>query len=400
MHQAADVQERLEHAVEGVRNWGESRDWRGYDPYDGLNSPLAPVLTLGTSLGRRLLTQVVKRSPLNLRPVLAVRPGWNAKALAIVGSAYARLTAAGDTSAREAAIRWIRMLADDGPGWGYHFDVQTRFFRYTSGTPNTIASSFVAQTFLDGYELLGDDRSGEEALGAARFLVDRMRAIGKSGPYFRYLEREDEVVHNANFLACAVLARTARCLHVSELAEVAAEAAASSLRAQRDDGSWPYAAGEGRDWVDNFHTGYVLESLAECEAVALGVSDQLTRGLDYWERELFLADGTPKYYSDRTLPLDAHNYAQAIETWLAVADRRPGALASAERTADLLIAGFLASDGHVRFQRGRVLTNSVPFVRWTTAPTFRAFARLVLARAKGTSVTAAGNRKESGAHLD
>ena len=38
-----------------------------------------------------------------------------------------------------------------------------------------------------------------------------------------------------------------------------------SVSAQRPDGSWPYAEGEGHGWVDNFHTGYVLEALAICE---------------------------------------------------------------------------------------------------------------------------------------
>jgi hypothetical protein len=40
-----------------VRMWGEARDWCGYDPYDALNSPAAGLLTAGTQMGRRLLTQ-------------------------------------------------------------------------------------------------------------------------------------------------------------------------------------------------------------------------------------------------------------------------------------------------------------------------------------------------------
>jgi hypothetical protein len=58
----------LEEAIERIRAWGEAREWRGYDPYDALNSPLAPYLTFGRPLARRLLTQAVKLSPLNLRP--------------------------------------------------------------------------------------------------------------------------------------------------------------------------------------------------------------------------------------------------------------------------------------------------------------------------------------------
>ena len=59
-------------AIKRIRAWGEARDWRGYDPYDGLASPAAGVLSLGTALGRRVLTQAVKLSPLNLRPLLGI----------------------------------------------------------------------------------------------------------------------------------------------------------------------------------------------------------------------------------------------------------------------------------------------------------------------------------------
>lgn len=390
----------LEDAVARIRAWGEAREWSGYDPYDALNSPLAPLLTLGTSLGRRILTQAVKRSPANLRPMLGIRPALNEKALGIVASGYVRLAAAGDETAGPAATYWLDRLRENAPCWGYHFDVQTRFFRYRAGTPNTIATSFVAQAFLDDYELLGHEQSGEAALQTAAFLVDRMLAFTPAGPYFRYLEHEDALVHNANVLACAVLARTARCLGASDLADRAAEATTTTLDAQRSDGSWPYSGGAGGDWVDNFHTGYVLESLVECERLLPDSAEHLARGFDYWERELFLADGTPKYYSHHTMPLDAHNYAQAIETWLSIADRRAGAFARASRTAALLIADFLTPEGYVRFRRGRRWVNNVAFVRWTTAPAFRALARLLLAEARGTAVAAAGSNKESGARLD
>jgi len=390
----------VEDAVARIRAWGEAREWRGYDPYDALNSPFTPVLTFGSNLGRRILTQAVKRSPVNLRPILGIRPAVNAKALGLVASGYVRLAAAGDLAAASAAAYWLDRLRESAPCWGYHFDVQTRFFRYRAGTPNTIATSFVAQAFLDDYEFLGHERSGDVALMTAEFLVDRMLDTAPAGPYFRYLEHEDALVHNANLLACAVLARAARCIGVGDLADRAAAATATTLAAQRSDGSWPYAFGDGRDWVDNFHTGYVLESLAECEGLAPDVAEHLALGFDYWERALFLGDGTPRYDSDHTTPLDAHNYAQAIETWLSIGDRRAGALAAANRTAALLIADFLMPEGYVRFRRGRGWVNNVAFVRWTTAPAFRALARLLLVVARGTAVAAAGSHKDSGARLD
>jgi hypothetical protein len=356
----------IEDAIARIRAWGEDRDWKGYDPYDALNSPAAPVLSLGTRLGRRLLTQTVKLSPLNLRPALGIKPDRNAKAIGLVASGYARLWAAtGDDSARREAERWLTWLENhhsgdaSGMAWGYHFDVQTRFFSYPRGSPNTIATSFVAQAFLDGHELLRDDRWKGPAVAAARYLEANM--LTEAG-YFRYLPRDDELVHNANLLACAVLVRVGRQLTARRALDI-------SLRAQRDDGSWPYGEGRRGDWVDNFHTAYVLESIALCEPVFSQVHDALERGLAFWERELFLRDGTPKYDVSRLYPIDAHCYARAIDAWVA-ASRRERAL----RTASLLVERMVDPSGYVWFQERRFWTNRVPFVRWTAAPSFRALA--------------------------
>ena len=372
----------LLNATGQIRGWGEARQWKGFDPYDALNSPYAQVLTLGTELGRRAFTQGVKLCPVNLRPVLGIKPEWNAKAVALVASAYSRLAAAGDETARQEAERWLTWLVtnhagdDEGLAWGYHFDVQTRFFFYRRGTPNTIATSFAGQALLDGVELLGDDRWGDPALSVIRFLSSRMRRDG----YFRYLPDENELVHNANLLACAVFARAGGLLGQDDLLSLARPPLTTSLRAQRDDGSWPYAEGPSGNWVDNFHTGYVLESLVHCSSLDRDVEESLTRGLHYWQQELFLGDGTPKYTPGRTHPIDAHCYATAIDTLLAASSREPGAFQRAERIASLLIDRMLDPAGFVRFQERRFWTSRVPFVRWSTAPSFRALAGLLRAR--------------------
>jgi hypothetical protein len=385
------VTEDVAGAVARIRAWGEARDWRGYDPYDGLTTPAASVLTFGTRLGRRVLTQVVKLSPVNVRPALGIRPDWNPKALGLVASGYASLWAAeGDPRARGHAERWLSWLVDHHSGeegnlgWGYPFPVQTRFFAYERGTPNTIATSFVAHALLDGVELLHEERWAGPALGAARFLVARMLGDG----YFRYVPGENELVHNANALACGVLARTARLLGEESLLEPARAALARTLAAQRDDGSWPYAEGADGAWVDNFHTAYVLESLAHAQDLHAEVPARLDRGIDYWERALFLPDGTPRYTPDRTYPIDAHCYASAIDAWLAVRGVRPDAVERAERLARLLVERMLDPAGFVHFQRRRLWTSRVAFVRWTTAPSFRALAGLLLARAGNVDANA------------
>ena len=150
-------------------------------PTTRLNSPLAPYLTLGTRLGRRVLTQAVKLSPLNLRPALRIPPAWNAKAIALVASGYARLWAArGDEEARDQAERWLRWLIENssapvGLGWGYHFDVQTRFFAYPRRDAERDRDELCRARAARRLRAASDDEEwGDGALQSCEFLVARL----------------------------------------------------------------------------------------------------------------------------------------------------------------------------------------------------------------------------------
>ncbi len=145
-----------------LEHWGREREWRGTDPYDGLNSPLRALEPLKQRpLGRRLLTQAVKRSPVDLRPLLRIPPGASPAALAWVISAYARGGFL-DPDAAAARLRETLRALDSlrcpdfrEPCWGYHFDVQSRVFFYSKQTPNTIATAFAGLALLDAHTALG-----------------------------------------------------------------------------------------------------------------------------------------------------------------------------------------------------------------------------------------------------
>src|SRR5206468_4022863 len=68
--------------------YGSKSDWKGWDPYDGLRSPLTRLPLLRSGRAFRLgWIQIVKRSPWNFRSVLGVSEHCNAKTLALVLSA-------------------------------------------------------------------------------------------------------------------------------------------------------------------------------------------------------------------------------------------------------------------------------------------------------------------------
>src|SRR5207245_4920672 len=84
---AMDVTQHLHR----LRAYVENREYAGYDPYDALNSPLLRVANGGTKWCRIACIQLLKRCPVNLRPLLGIRPGQNPKALGLFLEGYARL---------------------------------------------------------------------------------------------------------------------------------------------------------------------------------------------------------------------------------------------------------------------------------------------------------------------
>jgi len=62
----------IEDSLLKVEKWVEVHRYKSYEPFDGLSSYLRP-LTFGNIFAERLLQQLVRQCPLNLRPILGVQ---------------------------------------------------------------------------------------------------------------------------------------------------------------------------------------------------------------------------------------------------------------------------------------------------------------------------------------
>ena len=377
-------------ALRAVERWGDSREWIGSDPYDGLNATRCDRLLRRSTFGGRVLTQIVRRSPVDLRPLLGIPPGRSAAAVAQVVSAYAlggiaeeeveleRLQGALDLLER------LRCTGFDEPCWGYHFDVQTRVFFYPAGAPNTIATAFAGFALLDGFERTRDESLLDRAAGVGRFFLRHVpQTPGTNGAFFGYLVGDRTPIHNANLLVCALLARLHSHTQDAAFYRAADAGVAFTVHHQRPGGSWPYAERPGLDWVDGYHTGYVLDSLITCleAGIDAAIPAAVDEGLDYYRRALFLADGTPKYSSASLYPIDIQCVAQGIQTFALASARRPDTLAHARLVLDFALGRMQRSDGAFVYQRNRWWSVRTPHVRWAAAPMLLALT--ILLRALG-----------------
>src|SRR5204863_494903 len=130
-----------------------------------------------------------------------------------------------------------------------------------------------------------------------------------------------------------------------------------SCTRQLPDGAWWYGEEEKYHWIDNFHTGYNLDSL-KCyidNTQDTTFLRQLNTGFEYFQRTFFESSGRPRYYNNRAQPIDIQCASQAIETLTKFSDR-PGALAFAERVALWTITNMQDPSGYFYYRKYPVLT--------------------------------------------
>jgi hypothetical protein len=361
------------HALE---SYGDRRQWVGSDPYDGLNATRFVWPLARTVKGRQLITQVVKRCPIDLRPALGIAPQLNSATVAWVVSTYARGEFLEPRERDDKLSRALALLEDlrcreyDEPCWGYPFDAQSRVFFYPRNAPNTIATSFGGMALLDAYERTGREVLLDEAVGVGCFFLRHVpQTPAEKGAYFGYLVGDRSPIHNANLHVCALLSRLGRYVDDDRFLDAARLGVEYALAHQRDDGSWLYGDRPNLAWIDGYHHGYVLDALRVCADADLdpGVPGALRRGLEYYRRELILADGTPKYFSTSAQPLETQSAAQAIQTFAIASSDDPSYLDIAWRVFEWSLQNLRREDGLFIFQRRRLWTNRVPHMRWVVA---------------------------------
>ena len=372
--------------LETLDRWITDRGWVGSDPYEALNATRLVTPLVSRPLGRRVVTQLVKRAPLDVRPLLGIRPQPNAAALANVVSAYARGGFLADTEARRKLGITLDLLEHqrspgwDEPCWGYPFDVQTRVFFYPRGSPNSIATSFAGQALLDAYDRTRDDALLTAATQVGEFFLAHVpQTEDPPGAFFGYLPADRTPIHNANMLVCALLARLAAATGREDFHAAADRGVLYTVERQRPNGSWPYGELPHLGWVDGHHTGYVLQALMLSERLSLPAArpEALLAGMRQYRRDLFLEDGTPKFTTASVFPTDIECAAQGIQTFALAATLDRKHLEFARAVFDLACARLRRADGAFIFQRGRFWANHIAHLRWGAASMLAAVTHLL-----------------------
>lgn len=373
-------------SAKAVQQWVEDRLYLGYDPGDGLTSFLRP-LTFGTRLGERLLLQAIWKAPCNIRPLVGIAPAPSTKGRGFMAWGYLlRHLAEGDPvfiEKAEACFDWLeanRCRHYPGYSWGNHFDFTTRNGTIPAGEPTIVWSGLIGQAYLQAYAQTGAPRYLDAAEAICDWILQVPREKTPTGDCLSYVAFTQSSIHNSNLLGAAMLAGTWRHRPRAEFLAAAQSAVAYSGHRQLPDGSWWYGEYPNYHWVDNFHTGYNLDSLKRYRDATGDASctEIIARGYRYFKNTFFDPDGRPRYYSDRAYPIDIQCAAQAIDTLCLFSADDPEALPLACRTATWTIRHLQDHTGYFYFRQYPLLKAKTPYLHWGQATMFKALSHLCL----------------------
>jgi hypothetical protein len=389
----------LGRSLDSVQAWVEAHEYRGYEPFDGLSSWARP-LAFGSLLGERLLMQLIRQSPVNLRPLMGVSPKESTKGRGYMAWGFlSRYRASQKKEHLDKAIRCLDWL--DGHkvprfkhhSWSNHFDFVSRGGGYTKDDPIIVWTCLIGQAYVEAYEITRTMRWLEIADSVCRWIMDLPREATDRGACLSYLAHVQSSIHNSNMLGAAMLARTAKHTGNREYVEVARSAMEYSCSRQRPDGSWWYGEDPKYHWIDNFHTGYNLENLkfyidsSEDEHLR----PNLERGVEFFKQHFFEPSGRPKYYHTRTYPVDIQCAAQAIDTLAGLSEGDPECLELALQVAGWTIQNMQDKRGHFYYRQYPMLKAKTPMLHWGQATMFKALAVLFETLAARKTLAAGNN---------
>jgi len=385
MTSPAHLKTKVEHSLFQALTWVKNHHYRAYEPADGNLSWLF-LFTGGKTLPMRMLQQIVLRMPFNIRPWLGVATHESS-----IGRGYIawgllnlyRLNS--DKNLEKEAVACLQWLLANRAAhaadfcWGDPYEYATRSGRRPFGEPLLIWSALIGQAFLDAYELLHDPIYLDVALSTGRWILALPKEQTPSGSCLSYVAYRQSSIHNSNVMGAAFLGRLGSLTGNSHAIATAKSAMSYTCARQRKDGSWYYAEEAKYHWMDSFHTGYNLSALKVYGDATKDESfdECIEKGLRFYKNHFFDADGRPKYFYDKTYPVDIQCAAQAIETLASFDEYDADCMTLAKKVAAWTIDNMQGEDGHFYYRDLGWMKVKIPMLHWGQGTMIKALSALL-----------------------
>lgn len=322
---------------------------------------------------------------------------WKPQRFPIADAHYAMgfaflASALGQSQYYDRAVHFLKVLKETrSPGfqnycWGYPFNWETRGGTMWQGTPMITTIPYVYEAFREVYKIDGDPTWRDIMQSIARHAVedyhDYETSPNASTVSYNPDPKDPGGVINASAYRAFLLTTAAVDFSNDDYKTIADRNLNFVLQAQNPDGSWYYSIDGERDFVDHFHTCFVLKALAKIEATTRNpdCTKAIERGIDYYVKNLLDERGLPKPFSRRprmtVYRRELYDYAECVNLAVLLEGRFPALDEILLRVINHL-QEWQKSDGSFRSRQLYLGWDNVPMHRWAQSQLFRSLSFLV-----------------------
>jgi hypothetical protein len=284
--------------------------------------------------------------------------------------------------------------------WGYPFDWVTRNGTIPAGTPLVTTTPYVYEAFAHVNALQPLDSRMRIIESIARHVATDIKdfPVSPTASSCSYTPYDSGGVINAAAYRAFMLTAASRLLGRADYWNIAERNLNFVLDSQNADGSWYYAVDGVRDFVDHFHTCFVMKALAKIHALTghERTHAALSRGLEYYVGNLFDVDGLPKPFSRAprltVYKRELYDCAESINLCVLLRDCFPQCDAVLERVVAGILRDWVKPDGSFRSRRLFLGWDNVPMHRWAQSQMFRSLSFVVAEARRSGSNDQRGSR--------
>ena len=374
----------IDHSLINLKNHIESKNYKGWDPYDCLRSPLFKLPILKSSKYFRFLSQqFLKRFPFNLRKFLFIDESLNPVTLGLSLQAYSQLYEIDKTNKdqylkkiEDIILKLEKLIPKGYAGacWGYDFDWEARYMKVPAYQPTIVATGIISNALYIAFKATKIQRSSDLVISASNFVKTNLyRTIDENGICLSYSPFDKEKVFNASMKGARLLAQTFDLNNDKSSLKLSRDIIKYVMRHQNTNGSWSYSLSKSGGWIDNYHTGYILDCLDEYQSCTkdCDYKKQLEKGVSFYKENFVTKDFIPKFYNYDTYPVDCTSAAQFI-----LSMKRFGHEEIAQKVANWMILNMMKEDGSFKFRKFKYYSIDTSYMRWSNAWMFAALSFL------------------------
>ena len=359
------------------------KEFKSYDLFDALTNNYINRVTKNKRLLRRIVIQIVRKSPIDLH-WLGMKKMLHTKTISDLICYYSTSGKESRPEVNHFFELLIQKKSTNGYGWGLNFPYTSRFVDAGADTPNLYNTSNAGIAICYSFPYLSEKNKliAKEAInGIIRLIETELGWVDEIGKgWYSYYPHQKYPVYNVNALTVYFLSfvRGMGFYDLNFLDKRIRAVINLLSEEQEHDGSWFYSRSDKGKWIDGFHTGFIVESLAFAYKVLpeRALEEMLRKGWVFYIDKMFTEEGYPKYYLESgKYPIESQNCAQAIQTlanvgmWLTWEEKN-----LLDKIIKVSITNLFDKKGYFFCQKTKYFTNRRPYIRWSITPMMLALA--------------------------